>query len=58
MEERNSRVENDSAFHAGFDADLDFIIVDQIGADTLKYEGDLLSKYVERRREPRRLDST
>jgi hypothetical protein len=35
LEQRNGRVENDCAFHSGLDADLDFIVVDQIRANTL-----------------------
>lgn len=35
LEQRNGRVENDCAFHSSLDADLDFIVVDQIGANTL-----------------------
>ena len=35
LEQSNGRVENDCAFHSGLDADLDFIVVDQIGANAL-----------------------
>ena len=35
LEQRNGRVENDCAFHSGLDADLDFVVVDQIRANAL-----------------------
>ena len=39
MEQRNGGIENHCAFHSGLDADLDFTVVDQVGANALNVRG-------------------